>query len=656
MLIALSLGFVVVGTVVVLALRPHTWLGGLLHGEDAGARVARVMLPVAVLAPVLIGIVRYELQFDGVIGLDAAMAVYLVAMIVLVSGVVLALAVRLRRADVEMRALAAIVSTSADAMFHLRDGLITNVNPAAEQLYGYSAKQMIGRSPTMFAPPGAVAGIADALARAQQGEVVRTEGLRRRRDGSMVEVAATVSPIHDRSGRIVAASATVRNVSKRRQAERAAREAESRFRRLVESAPDAIVIVDEDGAIVLVNAQAELMFGYGRDELIGEPVELLMPDEDREQHEAIRAAYADDPYVRASGIGLVPAGRRRDGSTFPAEISLGALESDGRVLISSIIRDMTARTKAERALAEAQGRFQTAFEEAPIGMILLDLEGRFVSVNESFCRIVDRTPEQLIGKSVLSITHPDDVEVSRQGLRRMLASEPDATYTTEKRYIDASGRTIEVALHAAMLRGTDGAPINHLGQIQDITDRKRNEEHLVYLADHDALTGLFNRRAFSRELASHATLVERYGAAGSVMMIDLDQFKSVNDTLGHRAGDELIARTAGLFAGRLRATDVLARLGGDEFGVLLPKAGPTAALRAAESLLQALRDHPIRIDGVEQHITASIGIASFEDVAGVSGEDLLVSADRALYEAKDAGRDRVALASHTRLDVRRSYA
>src|SRR5208282_5958828 len=193
-----------------------------------------------------------------------------------------------------------------------------------------------------------------------------------------VEVAATVSPIHDRSGRIVAASAIVRNVSKRRQAERAAQEAEARFRGLVESAPDAIVITDDGGSIVLVNAQAELMFGYDRDELIGEPVHKLVPE--------MVDAQGDAHYS-----GLERVARHRDSSPFPVEINLGPLESDGRLLISHVIRDMTARRQADRALAEAQERFHTAFEEAPIGMILLDLEGRFASVNESFCRIVGYT-------------------------------------------------------------------------------------------------------------------------------------------------------------------------------------------------------------------------------------------------------------------------
>ena len=204
-----------------------------------------------------------------------------------------------------------------------------------------------------------------------------------------------------------------------------------------------------------------------------------------------------------------------------------------------------------------------------------------------------------------------------------------------------------------MLRDGTGSPVSFFGIAEDVTELKRQRVQLEYLADHDPLTGLLNRRAFERELEQHALVVQRYGASGSVLLIDLDHFKYVNDTLGHRAGDELIARAATQLSSRLRGTDVLARLGGDEFGVLLPKAGREVALTVADSLLQGLREHVLGTAGPARRVTASIGVASFEDAPGLTAEDLLMNADLAMYDAKEDGRDRVApFAAAERSDTR----
>ena len=155
---------------------------------------------------------------------------------------------------------------------------------------------------------------------------------------------------------------------------------------------------------------------------------------------------------------------------------------------------------------------------------------------------------------------------------------------------------------------------------------------------------MHNRSSFAGQLDTHAEVVRRYGSEGALLLLDLDHFKYVNDMLGHQAGDQLIARIAKVLAGRLRESDVLARLGGDEFAVLLPKADVRAAQRVADNLLEALRAERIAVPGTgDRTITASIGVALFDGGAGLSGEDVLVNADLAMYDAKEAGRNQVAL-------------
>ncbi len=368
------------------------------------------------------------------------------------------------------------------------------------------------------------------------------------------------------------------------------------FARLLDETEDAVVIVDRNGVIALLNAEAERLFGLPREKLVGQPV----------------------------------------------DIALSGRETACRVLAISSLQEINARKQAAEALAVALDGFRHVFESSPIGMALCDLELRYVQVNEAFCQIAGYPREQLLEMGPESITHPDDAARNRD-LRLAIRAGQQDSYVSEQRYIHASGDEVNVLVHVTLLRSPAGAPLSILSHVQDITDRKRHEQQLEYLADHDALTGLLNRRAFNRELDSHAGLVERYGAVGSVMVIDLDQFKFVNDTLGHQAGDELIVHVSQLLASRLRSSDVLARLGGDEFGVLLPKAGSDDALLVAEDLLRALRERPLEIGRPQRRITASIGIASFNDSKGLTSGEVLVNADLAMYDAKAEGRDRAAL-------------
>jgi diguanylate cyclase (GGDEF)-like protein len=177
---------------------------------------------------------------------------------------------------------------------------------------------------------------------------------------------------------------------------------------------------------------------------------------------------------------------------------------------------------------------------------------------------------------------------------------------------------------------------------EEANARRRYESELRHMADHDPLTGLLNRRAYERSLKEHLERGERYGHAGAVMVLDLDSFKEVNDTLGHRAGDELIMRVAGALASRLRESDTLARLGGDEFAILTPTGERAEAEHLASSLLEVVRhEHAARgPGGRERPVTASIGVAPLQGAEQLSAEEALINADLAMYDAKEAGRDR----------------
>jgi PAS domain S-box-containing protein len=249
-----------------------------------------------------------------------------------------------RQAAEEARAhLAAIVNSSDDAIVgQSLDGTIVSWNNGASKLYGYAAEEIVGQSITVLADPDQRAE-ADEIRRKVMTELtVRHHEVRGvRKDGTPIDVALTVSPIRGSDERITGVATIARDISERRKAEK-------RFEQLLEFAPDAIVGIDRLGEIVLINHQTEVLFGYTRDELIGKPVELLVPERFKEGHPAHRSGYFADPRTRPMGAGLELSGRRRDGSEFPAEISLSSIEAEEGLVATAAVRDISERAKGER--------------------------------------------------------------------------------------------------------------------------------------------------------------------------------------------------------------------------------------------------------------------------------------------------------------------
>jgi diguanylate cyclase (GGDEF)-like protein/PAS domain S-box-containing protein len=313
-------------------------------------------------------------------------------------------------------------------------------------------------------------------------------------------------------------------------------------------------------------------------------------------------------------------------------------------LPAETVADPLARLHAVTlALQNSEERFRCCFDEAPIGMLIIGLDGRLERVNDAFCSLVGYGEQELLGTTRAFVTHPHDRDVDDDHRAALLRGDCRSR-TYEKRYIHASGRIVWVAISITLIRDVDGSPLRWIAQVQDITQRHEYERRLEYMADHDPLTGLLNRRSFERALDAHLERIERHGPSGAILMVDLDHFKYFNDSRGHCAGDALIVRVAEGFRARVPSDAVLARLGGDEFAVLLPDADEAGARDGAEALMRVVRERANPdAQGTRTWVTASVGVACFTERAGRSREECMVAADLAMYDAKERGGDRFAM-------------
>lgn len=444
-----------------------------------------------------------------------------------------------------------------------------------------------------------------------------------------------------------AAIATQRLLQERSQAQAAALKSEAQVRLLLDSAVEAIYGADLNGLCTFVNRACVDMLGYdSEDELLGKPI-----------HEMIHHSYPDGRHypkqeckVRhatlrgKAGHSADEVHWRKDGTPVPVEYWSHPVYKDGE-LVGSVVTfiDISERRAAEQDMRRLHVRNELLLESTSDGIIGVDTELRCTFANRAAAQLLGYEPHEVVGQDVFLMAHGRN-EAGTTLLREELPlyraiAEQTSQHTDSAVLWRRDGEVVPVQYSANPIV-EDGRVTGAVMVFRNIAEARATARKMDYLASHDPLTGLFNRREFESRLEQALLAARRDDAEHALCYLDLDQFKVVNDTCGHEAGDELLRQLATLLHGRIRQHDMLARLGGDEFGVLLDSCPVGKAQGIANELRAVVEDYRFAWQDKTFAVGVSIGLVAITtETESLSWA--LSAADTACYMAKDSGRNRV---------------
>ena len=539
---------------------------------------------------------------------------------------------RLRESEERHRA---VVEQSVEGiyLFDAENGRVLESNGAFEELLGYTSDELLGLTIYDFITHERE-DIDRQVSRSLK-EKRRHKGERkyRHKDGSSLEVEASAMVIPYRGGEAVCC--VVHDVTERKGAEKKLRKSEASLAEAQRIARLGNWEYDLKTGEVLWSDETFRIYGYEPQEFVPtfeKLMDVVHPDDrDLVRQNLDGALYEGEPYDFEHRI-VRPSGEER---VVHRQAQLYLDEEGQSQRMVGTVHDITEQKRAEKALRESEERFRSAFEDSPIGVALVNLDGQRFRLNRALCEMLGYSEEELLC-AYLEHVHPDDREISSEYLRRLL-EEGTGNYTLERRYLHADGHVVWNLTSVSLIRDPRGDPSHLVCLHQDITERKELEERLRYQAFYDSLTDLPNRILFLDRLGHALERAGREGGSLAVLLADLDDFKIVNDSLGHDAGNDVLVEVAERLRHTVRPGDTVGRIFGDEFAILLEApAGMEEANLVTQRIEERLRA-PFEAEGQEVYVSPSIGI-SLSETAKNEPEEVLRHADLAMYEAKSRGK------------------
>jgi diguanylate cyclase (GGDEF)-like protein/PAS domain S-box-containing protein len=423
-------------------------------------------------------------------------------------------------------------------------------------------------------------------------------------------------------------------------AENNAKDREQRTRAVIDNVAEAILTMDEQGVVESFGGAASAIFGYSPEEVIGQRIRMLVPAEHRGVRDSDVSAYLKNATRKKASEQF---GLRKDGSVFQMEFAINEVKLAEGNLFVVIARDVTERKQAEAALFEEKERLHVTLSSIGDAVITTDTNGCVVYLNPVAETMTGWRNDEAIGRALptlFEIVNEKTNEPALNAVEFVLTHHQPSGLTESLVLISREGVRYAIEDSAAPIRDRAGKVIGAVLVFHDVSEARKMAAQMSYQATHDSLSGLINRREFERrlQLSLHSATVEH--REHTLLYLDLDRFKIVNDTCGHVAGDELLRQLSGLLQAPLRQSDTLARMGGDEFCILLPSCATEPALRIAEQVQRTVSDFRFVWQDKAFPIGVSIGLVTFRG-GDTTPSDIFRMADAACYAAKDKGRNRI---------------
>jgi diguanylate cyclase (GGDEF)-like protein/PAS domain S-box-containing protein len=406
-------------------------------------------------------------------------------------------------------------------------------------------------------------------------------------------------------------------------------EQETHMRAVVETAAEGIIVVNSKGLIETFNPAAEKLFGYLATEICQRPFKWLLPD-----------LIDNGNRLRQIDEECEVQGFHRNGAAMQMSARVSAMHINGQCLYTCLVADITRRKVTEAQLRDAESRYRDLVETAHDLVWTMDATGSLTYINRACLTIYGYTPDEMLQHPIHEFRSPDHPPLDEEAIDGLLRGRERVKFETV--HLDAEGKPHFLSFSAKSHKDASGKVIQISGTARDITEQKAFQHQLSYHAEHDSLTGLFNRNYFQQELERTVARVARNESECALFYFDLDQFKYINDTLGHAAGDRLLVDVASLLSSHVRDGDLLARFGGDEFTLLLYNIDKRDVLSAAENFRALCDDYKFTEGDRPYNISCSIGVAMIDQLV-TSAEDVLSHADLACNIAKQQGRNRANL-------------
>ncbi|MDQ5879949.1 MAG: hypothetical protein QG638_2686 [Pseudomonadota bacterium] len=532
--------------------------------------------------------------------------------------------------DMQHKLSRAVDQSPVAIIITARDGTVEYVNSRFTEISGYAVEEILGdRMGMLNSGLTAPEIFHDLWATISAGKEWKGEVINRRKNGEIYWDSVHVVPITDAAGTVTHFLSIQEDISERKSVEVELRQKEARFRAIFESSQDAILLI-ADGINAMVNPACARMLGYDDpDELLGQPTtQCFAPAHRNRIADNIKRRLAGQPApesYEAQGI-------RRDGSLVDVDVRVSGFDQDNEHYTLALIRDISERKRNE----ETTRLWATVFENSGEAVMITDPDNRIVSVNQAFTEITGYAPGEVVGQNPTILGSGRHApEFFKEMWHRLKASGHWQGEIWDRR---KSGEIYPKWLGISAVQDMQGKLTHYVAIFSDISERKEAQERIEYLARHDPLTGLPNRTLLADRLEQALAHADRTQTQVALLFLDLDRFKTINDSLGHPVGDALLQEITTRLKSSVRETDTISRLGGDEFVIVVTDMHEVdTATSVARKILEITRA-PFKIEGHTLSPSISIGITVYPADGG-DFDTLLKKADIAMYHAKDAGRN-----------------